>query len=104
MGRSLSSLLSTRTLAPLPPRPLSLLLFLSVLQVALAAALNLRTFLKLQPLSDGKVTLNLANIGIKQTWDVANLQLLDTSFLGKCQEQKPNVVRVWVLKAGKEGS
>ncbi|KAK1328727.1 hypothetical protein QTO34_012302 [Cnephaeus nilssonii] len=50
-------------------------------KVALAVALNLRTFLRLQPHSNGKVGLNLPNIGIKRAWDVARLQLLDTSFL-----------------------
>lgn len=44
--------------------------------------MNLRTFLLLRPQSNGKVSLNLPNIGIKQVWDVAELQLLDTSFLG----------------------
>nr|XP_023416581.1 mevalonate kinase [Cavia porcellus] len=67
-------------------------------KVALAAALNLRTFLKLQPLSDGKVTLNLANIGIKQTWDVANLQLLDTSFLEQGDVPAPTTEQVEKLK------
>uniref|UniRef100_A0A8D0M3A6 Mevalonate kinase n=2 Tax=Sus scrofa TaxID=9823 RepID=A0A8D0M3A6_PIG len=51
-------------------------------KVALAVALNLRTFLRLQPHNSGKVSLRLPNIGIQQTWDVARLQLLDTSFLG----------------------
>ncbi|XP_052510608.1 LOW QUALITY PROTEIN: mevalonate kinase [Budorcas taxicolor] len=51
-------------------------------KVALAVALNLRTFLRLQPHSNGKVGLNLPNIGIRRAWDVASLQLLDTSFLG----------------------
>ncbi|XP_039717897.1 mevalonate kinase isoform X3 [Pteropus medius] len=50
-------------------------------KVALAAALNMRTFLRLQPQGNGKLDLNLPNIGIKRTWDVARLQLLDTSFL-----------------------
>uniref|UniRef100_A0A8C3YGD9 Mevalonate kinase n=1 Tax=Catagonus wagneri TaxID=51154 RepID=A0A8C3YGD9_9CETA len=50
-------------------------------KVALAVALNLRTFLRLQPQNSGKVGLRLPNIGIQQTWDVAKLQLLDTSFL-----------------------
>lgn len=52
-------------------------------KVALAVALNLRTFLRLQPHSNGKVSLNLPNIGLKRAWDVARLQLLDTSFLGQ---------------------
>ncbi|KAF0879743.1 KIME kinase, partial [Crocuta crocuta] len=59
------------------------------LQVALAVALNLRTFLRLQPHSNGQVCLNLPNIGIKRAWDVARLQLQDTSFLGKCSEKEP---------------
>ncbi|XP_023981477.1 mevalonate kinase-like isoform X2 [Physeter macrocephalus] len=50
-------------------------------KVALAVALNLRTFLWLQPHSNGKVGLNLPIIGIKRAWDVAKLQMLDTSFL-----------------------
>ncbi|XP_036132862.1 mevalonate kinase [Molossus molossus] len=50
-------------------------------KVALAVALNLRTYLRLQPHSSGKVGLNLPNIGIKRAWDVARLQLLDTNFL-----------------------
>nr|XP_025123258.1 mevalonate kinase isoform X2 [Bubalus bubalis] len=51
-------------------------------KVALAVALNLRTFLRLQPHSSGRVGLNLPNIGVRRAWDVASLQLLDTSFLG----------------------
>ncbi|XP_012375089.1 mevalonate kinase isoform X3 [Dasypus novemcinctus] len=58
-------------------------------KAALAVALNLRTFLRLQPRSNGKVSLNLPNTGIKQAWDVARLQLLDTSFLDKYREEKP---------------
>ncbi|XP_036209408.1 mevalonate kinase isoform X3 [Myotis myotis] len=50
-------------------------------KVALAVALNLRTFLRLQPRSNGKVGLSLPNIGVQRIWDVARLQLLDTSFL-----------------------
>uniref|UniRef100_A0A5F9DLQ4 Mevalonate kinase n=1 Tax=Oryctolagus cuniculus TaxID=9986 RepID=A0A5F9DLQ4_RABIT len=51
-------------------------------KVALAVALNLRTFLRLQPHSHGQVGLHLPNIGSKRAWDVARLQQLDTSFLG----------------------
>lgn len=50
-------------------------------KVALAMALNLRTFLRLQPQSNGKVDLNLPNVGIKLAWDVAQLQQLDMCFL-----------------------
>lgn len=66
----------------------------------MAVALNLRTFLRLQPHNSGKVGLNLPNIDIKQTWDVARLQLLDTSFLGKCREDEPDMGRAWALNGG----
>lgn len=46
--------------------------------------------------------LNLPNIGIKRTWDVARLQLLDTSFLGKCREEEPDVERAWALSKGQK--
>ncbi|XP_039086345.1 mevalonate kinase isoform X2 [Hyaena hyaena] len=58
-------------------------------KVALAVALNLRTFLRLQPHSNGQVCLNLPNIGIKRAWDVARLQLQDTSFLGQGDASAP---------------
>lgn len=58
----------------------------------------MRTFLRLQPHSNGKVGLNLPNIGVRRAWDVASLQLLDTSFLGKCREQEPGVGRAWALR------
>ncbi|KAM6165387.1 mevalonate kinase [Erethizon dorsatum] len=67
-------------------------------KVALAVALNLRTFLRLQPHSNGKVSLNLPNIGAKQTWDVANLQLLDTSFLEQGDVPAPTTEQVEKLK------
>lgn len=81
------SLVSMWALAPLP-LTLRLIALAFILQVALAVALNLRTFLRLQPHSNGKVDLSLPNIGIKWAWDVARLQLLDTSFLGECKEEK----------------
>uniref|UniRef100_G3THL2 Mevalonate kinase n=1 Tax=Loxodonta africana TaxID=9785 RepID=G3THL2_LOXAF len=59
-------------------------------KVALAVALNLRTFLRLQPHSNGKVGLSLPNIGVKRDWDVARFQLLDTSFLDQgCPSMPP---------------
>ncbi|PNJ82854.1 MVK isoform 17, partial [Pongo abelii] len=60
-------------------------------KVALAVALNLRTFLRLEPHSNGKVDLSLPNIGIKRAWDVAGLQSLDTSFLGSHSVTQPGV-------------
>ncbi|KAF5929205.1 mevalonate kinase isoform X2 [Diceros bicornis minor] len=67
-------------------------------KVALAVALNLRTFLRLQPHSNGKVGLNLPNIGIKQAWDMARLQLLDTSFLEQGDVTAPTPEQVGKLK------
>ncbi|XP_045881533.1 mevalonate kinase isoform X2 [Meles meles] len=67
-------------------------------KVALAVALNLRTFLRLQPHSNGKVCLNLPNIGVKQAWDVAGLQLQDTSFLEQGDATAPTAEQVEKLK------
>ncbi|KAM8817324.1 mevalonate kinase isoform 1-T1 [Rhynchonycteris naso] len=67
-------------------------------KVALAVALNLRTFLQLQPHSSGKVSLNLPNIGIKRAWDVARLQLLDMSFLEQGDLTAPTLEKLETLK------
>ncbi|XP_062942777.1 mevalonate kinase [Cynocephalus volans] len=67
-------------------------------KVALAVALNLRTFLRLQPHSNGKVGLKLPNIGIKRAWDVAKLQQLDTSFLEQGDVPMPIPEQVEKLK------
>nr|XP_020025558.1 mevalonate kinase [Castor canadensis]XP_020025559.1 mevalonate kinase [Castor canadensis] len=67
-------------------------------KVALAMALNLRTFLRLQPQSNGKVSLNLPNVGIKWAWDVARLQLLDTGFLEQGDVTAPTPEQVEKLK------
>ncbi|XP_055462394.1 mevalonate kinase [Psammomys obesus] len=67
-------------------------------KVALAVALNLRTFLLLRPQSNGKVSLNLPNLGIKQVWDVARLQLLDTSFLEQGDVPAPTPEQLEKLK------
>uniref|UniRef100_M0R5W4 Mevalonate kinase n=1 Tax=Rattus norvegicus TaxID=10116 RepID=M0R5W4_RAT len=67
-------------------------------KVALAVALNLRTFLVLRPQSNGKVSLNLPNVGIKQVWDVATLQLLDTGFLEQGDVPAPTLEQLEKLK------
>ncbi|KAL4699177.1 hypothetical protein H8959_011834 [Pygathrix nigripes] len=67
-------------------------------KVALAVALNLRTFLRLQPHGNGKVDLSLPNIGIKWAWDVARLQLLDTGFLEQGDVTTPTPELVEKLK------
>ncbi|XP_052024169.1 mevalonate kinase [Apodemus sylvaticus] len=67
-------------------------------KVALAVALNLRTFLLLRRPSNGKVSLNLPNIGAKQVWDVATLQLLDASFLEQGDVPAPTLEQLEKLK------
>lgn len=67
-------------------------------KVALAVALNLRTFLRLQPNSNGKVCLSLPNIGIKRAWEVSRLQLLDTNFLEQGDTTTPTPEQVEKLK------
>ncbi|XP_012611970.1 mevalonate kinase isoform X2 [Microcebus murinus] len=67
-------------------------------KVALAVALNLRTFLQLEPHSKGKVGLHLPNIGVERVWDVAKLQLLDTNFLGQGDVTAPTPEQVEKLK------
>lgn len=67
-------------------------------KVALAVALNLRTFLRLQTSSNGKVCLNLPNIGLQRAWEVARLQLLDTSFLEQGHSAAPTAEQVQKLK------
>ncbi|XP_054298942.1 mevalonate kinase isoform X6 [Pongo pygmaeus] len=69
-----------------------------ITDVALAVALNLRTFLRLEPHSNGKVDLSLPNIGIKRAWDVAGLQSLDTSFLEQGDVTTPTPEQVEKLK------
>nr|XP_054298940.1 mevalonate kinase isoform X7 [Pongo pygmaeus] len=77
---------------------LYVLIFLIENMVALAVALNLRTFLRLEPHSNGKVDLSLPNIGIKRAWDVAGLQSLDTSFLEQGDVTTPTPEQVEKLK------
>ncbi|XP_076778591.1 mevalonate kinase [Arvicanthis niloticus] len=67
-------------------------------KVALAVALNLRTFLLLRPQSNGKVSLNLPNIGIKQVWDVGTLQLMDTNLLEQGDVPAPTLEQLEKLK------
>ncbi|XP_075390358.1 mevalonate kinase [Tenrec ecaudatus] len=67
-------------------------------KVALAVAVNLRTFLRLQPRNNGKVSLRLPNIGVKRDWEVAKLQQLDTSFLEPGDVAAPTPEQVEKLK------
>ncbi|XP_075709782.1 mevalonate kinase [Rhinoderma darwinii] len=49
-------------------------------KVALAVGLNLRTFLRLKPMNDNTVLINLPNIGTKLSWTTSDLQALVPSF------------------------
>ena len=52
-------------------------------KTALATSLNLRTFLRLTPTTDGKVTLQLPDIDLNQTWELDNLKKTFHDLLGK---------------------
>lgn len=45
-------------------------------KVALAVALNLRTFLRLRPCAEGKVCVRLPGVGVVRSWDTSSLQAL----------------------------
>uniref|UniRef100_F6S111 Uncharacterized protein n=1 Tax=Ornithorhynchus anatinus TaxID=9258 RepID=F6S111_ORNAN len=44
-------------------------------KVALAVALNLRTFLQFRPGDQDRVTVSLPNLGLRRTWEVSGLRL-----------------------------
>ncbi|XP_043843156.1 mevalonate kinase [Dromiciops gliroides] len=67
-------------------------------KVALAEALNLRTFLRIKPDKDGKVKLSLPNIGAKRDWDVSKLQLLHEAFQDSGEPKAPMPEQVEKLK------
>lgn len=51
--------------------------------MALATALNLRTFLLMTPRQDGKISLQLPNLGSRLSWEAAELQPLLAAFSGR---------------------
>ncbi|ESO97418.1 hypothetical protein LOTGIDRAFT_231588 [Lottia gigantea] len=59
-------------------------------KIALAAALNLRSYLKIKQKNDGQVTVNLPNIGINKTWKLSDLQ--QKISLPLCDPLKPFTV------------
>lgn len=56
-------------------------------QVALAVALNLRTFLRLRPCAEGKVCVRLPGVGVVRSWDTSSLQALRSGVAGKHWEE-----------------
>ncbi|XP_070619468.1 mevalonate kinase-like isoform X4 [Erythrolamprus reginae] len=68
-------------------------------KVALATALNLRTFLRMTPRQDGKISLQLPNLGTQLSWEAAELQPLLATFSVEWPEaQPPSAEQVEKLK------
>ncbi|XP_032085636.1 mevalonate kinase isoform X2 [Thamnophis elegans] len=68
-------------------------------KVALATALDLRTFLQMTPRQDGRISLQLPNLGSKLSWGAAELQPLLAAFSAELPEgQPPSVEQVEKLK------
>nr|XP_056715590.1 mevalonate kinase [Euleptes europaea] len=64
-------------------------------KAALAVAVNLRTFLKMTPRNDGKVSVELPNIGTRLCWETSELQPLLVAFPAdqtECQPPSPGQV------------
>ncbi|KFV77354.1 Mevalonate kinase, partial [Dryobates pubescens] len=62
--------------------------------VALAVALDLRTFLRLRPCREGKICVRLPGVGLERSWDTLRLQALRKGFTGKQSWQGENAARV----------
>ncbi|KAM6422895.1 mevalonate kinase isoform 1-T2 [Liasis olivaceus] len=68
-------------------------------KVALATALNLRTFLRMTPRHDGKISLQLPNLGSRFSWEAADLQPLLAAFSVELPDaQPPSTEQVEKLK------
>ncbi|XP_074777274.1 mevalonate kinase isoform X3 [Athene noctua] len=57
-------------------------------KVALAVALDLRTFLRLRPSAEGRVCVRLPGVGVVRSWDTLRLQALRRGFAGKSWEEE----------------
>ncbi|XP_065502470.1 mevalonate kinase [Caloenas nicobarica] len=57
-------------------------------KVALAVALDLRTFLRLRPCAEGRVCVRLPGVGVLRSWDIPSLQALRSGFAGKRWEEE----------------
>ncbi|OPJ74940.1 mevalonate kinase isoform X1 [Patagioenas fasciata] len=58
-------------------------------KVALAVALDLRTFLRLRPCAEGQVCVRLPGVGVLRSWDIPSLQALRSGFAADFDESKP---------------
>lgn len=55
-------------------------------QVALAVALDLRTFLRLRPGAEGRLSVSLPGVGVRRSWDTPELRALRGRIAGKGRE------------------
>ncbi|NWW29375.1 KIME kinase, partial [Panurus biarmicus] len=65
-------------------------------KVALAVALDLRTFLRLRPGAEGRLSVSLPGVGVQRSWDTPGLQALRGRIVGKGRGEEP-------LPWGREG-
>lgn len=65
-------------------------------QVALAVALDLRTFLRLRPGAEGRLSVSLPGVGVRRSWDTPELRALRGRIAGKGRGEEP-------LPRGSEG-
>ncbi|XP_056182395.1 mevalonate kinase isoform X1 [Falco biarmicus] len=68
-------------------------------KVALAVALDLRTFLRLRPCGEGRVRVRLPGVGVVRSWETPRLQALRRGFAADFDESKsPSVEQLDTLK------
>ncbi|XP_028904949.1 mevalonate kinase [Ornithorhynchus anatinus] len=67
-------------------------------KVALAVALNLRTFLQFRPGDQDRVTVSLPNLGLRRTWEVSGLRLVFPEPLDPDPSAVPTPERMEKLK------
>ncbi|NXQ36394.1 KIME kinase, partial [Alaudala cheleensis] len=65
-------------------------------KVALAVALDLRTFLRLRPGAEGRLSVSLPGVGVRRSWDTPGLRDLRARIAGKRRGEEP-------LPRGSEG-
>lgn len=57
-------------------------------QVALAVALDLRTFLRLRPGAEGRLSVCLPGVGVRRSWDTPGLRALRGRIAGKARGEE----------------
>ncbi|XP_015499043.1 mevalonate kinase isoform X3 [Parus major] len=68
-------------------------------KVALAVALDLRTFLRLRPSAEGRVSVSLPGVGFRRSWDTPDLQALRGRIAADFDESKsPSVEQLDALR------